>query len=100
MESKRVLWIKAGPAPSPTWPESFEVAYCDPVTGLRSLRLQLFHAVVLEFPLSSWTSGKLLREVQTLAPGIPVFVRDPQASLSEAAQLGRLGVYEVLAPGQ
>jgi DNA-binding NtrC family response regulator len=54
--------------------------------------------VVLEFPILHWNPAELLEEVQRLAPGVPVLVRDPDATLSDAVRMARLGVYQFLEP--
>ena len=53
-------------------------------------------AIVLEFPLAGWTVPALWEQVQHLAPGVPVLVRDPQATLQDAVRMARLGVYQFL----
>lgn len=105
METTRVLWINAlagpaadgpdGPEPPATWSTEFRT----PDEGLEELRQCEYQAVVLEFPIPNWNPAELLEEVQRLAPGVPVLVRDPDATLSDAVRMARLGVYQFLEPG-
>src|SRR5471032_3555836 len=105
METTRVLWINAlagpaadgpdGPEPPATWSTAFRT----PDEGLEELRQCEYQAVVLEFPIPNWNPAELLEEVQRLAPGVPVLVRDADATLSDAARMTRLGVYQFLEQG-
>jgi DNA-binding NtrC family response regulator len=70
-----------------------------PETALEGLRRTDYGAIVLDFPIATWTPAALLEEVQRLAPGTPVLIRDPQAQLSDAVRLTRLGAYQFLATG-
>ncbi len=100
METNRVLWINAlagppadgpeGPEPAPAWRTEFR----SPDEGLEALRHSDYHAVVLDFPMPGWNPAELLEAVQRLAPGVPVLVRDPDATLSDAVRMARLGVYQ------
>jgi DNA-binding NtrC family response regulator len=102
METTRVLWINAlagptaeGPEPPAIWNTEFRT----PDEGLEELRHHEYQAVVLEFPIPHWNPAELLEEVQRIAPGVPVLVRDPDATLSDAVRMTRLGVYQFLEQG-
>jgi len=102
METTRVLWINAlagptaerpdEPEPSAIWSTEFRT----PDGGLEELCHHEYAAVVLEFPIPHWNPAELLEEVQRIAPGVPVLVRDPDATLSDAVRMTRLGVYQFL----
>jgi DNA-binding NtrC family response regulator len=102
METTRVLWINALAGPSAEGPEGQEqpatwgTEFRTPDKGLEELRRHEYHAVVLEFPIPHWNPAELLEEVQRIAPGVPVLVRDPDATLSDAVRMTRLGVYQFL----
>jgi DNA-binding NtrC family response regulator len=97
MDAKRVLWVNAGCASQAgRLPVAWRTACLKPTEALNELKDKEFHAVVLEFPMPHWTPGELLLEVQRLAPQTPVLMRDPQAKVSDAVRLARLGVYQML----
>jgi DNA-binding NtrC family response regulator len=57
--------------------------------------------IVLDFPIPDWTPADLVEQVRRLAPGAPVLVRDPSATLNDAVRLARLGIHRFLvAPGE
>src|ERR1700730_7042472 len=88
MDAKRVLWVNAGFASEAgRLPVSWQTAYLEPAEALKELKNNEFQAVVLEFPMPHWTPGELLLEVQRLAPGTPVLLRDPEATVSDAVRL-------------
>src|SRR5271157_532921 len=103
MEATRVLWVSEAshglgaewPGQAATWKAQYHV----PESALEGLRRSDYGAIVLDFPIATWTPAALLEEVQRLAPGTPVLIRDPQAQLSDAVRLTRLGVYQFLASG-
>jgi DNA-binding NtrC family response regulator len=103
MEATPVLWVTEAldglgtewPAQAATWKAQCRV----PETALEGLRRSDYGAIVLVFPIAAWTPAALLVEVQRLAPGTPVLIRDPQAQLADAVRLTRLGVYQFLATG-
>ena len=97
MDGKRVLWVNAGFASeagrlSGAW----RTACLQPTEALNELKNKEFHAVVLEFPMPDWTPEELLLEVQRLAPETPILLRDPEAKVSDAVRLARLGAYQML----
>jgi len=98
-----VLWVGAGePRCDDAWPVPaalYSLEYLPPEQAFEALRRCDWGAVVLEFPAPGWTRDALLEEVQRIAPALPVLMRDPSASLSEAVRLARLGVYQFLATG-
>jgi DNA-binding NtrC family response regulator len=97
MEAKRVLWIAETDSPAVAAPETgWEVLHCSPEAGLRELACARHDAIVLEFPLYGWNTAELWEETQRAAPGTPVLVRDPRASLQDAVRLARLGIYQFL----
>ena len=103
MEGTLVLWVSEAlhglgaesPGRAATWRAECRV----PETALQGLRRGNYGAIVLDFPIASWTPAALLDEVQRLAPGTPILIRDPQARLSDAVRLTRLGAYQFLASG-
>src|SRR5471030_1541260 len=105
METTRVLWINGLAGPAEDWPDgpeqpaTWSTEFRTPDEWLEELRHCEYQAVVLEFPIPNWNPAELLEEVQRLAPGIPVLVRDPDATLSDAVRMARLGVYQFLEPG-
>jgi DNA-binding NtrC family response regulator len=102
METTRVLWINALAGPTAEGPDAQEppaiwsTEFRTPDEGLEELRRHEYEAVVLEFPIPHWNPAELLEEVQRIAPGAPVLVRDPDATLSDAVRMTRLGVYQFL----
>ncbi|MDR3700091.1 MAG: sigma-54 dependent transcriptional regulator [Candidatus Sulfopaludibacter sp.] len=103
MDANRVLWIVETAAPSPSDsapPSAWDVRYCTPEGALREPIAGDRQAIVLEFPLAGWTVPALWEEVQRLAPGVPVLIRDPQSTLQDAVRMARLGVYQFLTEDQ
>ena len=97
MDAKRVLWVNAGCASGAgRLPAAWRTTCLDPAEALNELKNNEFQAVVLEFPMPDWTPGELLVEVQRVAPQTPVLLRDPQATVSDAVRLARLGAYQML----
>src|ERR1017187_8820677 len=102
MNATKVLWIRGSrnePAAECTGrAPSWTVEHLDAATGIGRLRPEGFGVIVLDFPIPSWTPDALLEQIRGLAPGIPVLVRDPAATLNDAVRLARLGVHQFLAP--
>ncbi len=98
MDANRVLWIVETAAFSghSVPPSGWNVRYRTPDAALREPVAGDRQAIVLEFPLAGWTVAALWEEMQRLAPGVPVLVRDPQATLQDAVRMARLGVYQFL----
>ena len=88
MEVYEILWIcdpdrvrEPQIIPPPTW----NVQFLDPDAALAILPGTEGAAVVLELPVPGWTTAALLEAVQSCAPGMPVFLRDPHTTrFSEA----------------
>jgi DNA-binding NtrC family response regulator len=59
-----------------------------------------FAAIVLEFPLAGWNAVDLLASARQSAPGVPVLIRNPEATAGDAAQLTRLGAWHILSEGE
>jgi DNA-binding NtrC family response regulator len=56
--------------------------------------------VVVDCPLPGWNAADLLEEVQRSIPGVPVLMRDPEATPASAVRLARLGVQHFLLTGE
>jgi DNA-binding NtrC family response regulator len=103
MASTQVLWISAEPALPADWPHhpavwNIEIQPAD--VAMEALTAVEYAAIVLDLPLPSWTAASLLEAIQRTAPGVPVLVRDPKASVGEAVQLAHLGIYQFLTAGE
>ena len=107
METKKVLWISAlrgavvegpGPLASPlaSPPACWTAEFRSPEDGIEALRHNTYDAVVLDFPIPEWSPAEVLEQVRRLAPGTLVFIRDPEATLSDAVRLAHLGAYQFL----
>jgi DNA-binding NtrC family response regulator len=102
METKRVLWIGAEPRSTESrLPSSnaFGVECRLPEEATGELRASGADVIVLDFPMPGRRPAEMLEEVQRYAPGTPVLIRDPDATLADAVRLARLGVYQFLAEG-
>jgi len=102
MQGKRVLWI--GDVPHPAAAELGQRAgWCvecrDPAAALDA-RPADAAAIVLDFPIEGWSPAELLHEIERAAPGVPVLVRDPRATASDAVRMARLGVWQFLMDGE
>jgi len=98
-QDKLLLWISSEPFESAEWPLlsfSYQVEWQTIGEALPDLARRRYSAIVLHFPESGWRPAELWERVQRLAPGTPIFVHDPCASLSDAVRLARLGVAQVL----
>jgi len=104
MEPNRILWIAAdwpaNPAPQASPSGFWKIEYRQSHEGLSDLRQVEFDAIVLDFPIPGWSPAELLEQAQRLAPQTPVLIRDPQATLSDAVRLTRLGSRQLLAGGE
>ncbi|HXB74883.1 MAG TPA: sigma-54 dependent transcriptional regulator [Candidatus Acidoferrales bacterium] len=110
METQKVLWISAlrraveagpGPLASPlaSPPARWKAEFRAPEDGIEALHHNTYDAVVLDFPIPEWSPAEVLEQVRRLAPGTLVFIRDPEATLSDAVRLAHLGAYQFLEPG-
>jgi DNA-binding NtrC family response regulator len=106
METQKVLWISAlrGPAeesprPLASLPASWLTQFREPEGAVEALRHNTYDAVVLDFPIPEWSPAEVLEPVRRLAPDTPVFIRDPEATLSDAVRLAHLGAYRFLEAG-
>jgi DNA-binding NtrC family response regulator len=99
MEGQRILWICDAPPLSAAEKlgqrSGWTVEYRLPGPALES-RSGDPAAIVLNFPLTGWKPAELLDAVRRAIPGVPVLIRDPQATLSDAVRLARLGAWQVL----
>jgi DNA-binding NtrC family response regulator len=103
MEPNRILWIGADGASNPSRQPVcglWKIEYREIYEGLSDLRQTEFDAIVLDFPIPCWSPAELLEQVQRLAPQTPVLICDPQATLSDAVRLTRLGMRQFLADGE
>src|SRR5438067_1730395 len=103
MNNHQVLWISALPELPADWPchpSSWNLDLARPEEGLDALGDTDYAAIVLDFPIPDWTPAELLEQVQRVARGVPVLMRDPAASLSDAVRLAHLGVYGFLESGE
>jgi DNA-binding NtrC family response regulator len=99
MGSTQVLWISAEPELPPDWPHHpavWNIEIHQAEDAIEVLAVADYAAIVLDLPIPGWTAPTLLEAVQRVAPGVPVLVRDPNASTREAVQLAQLGVYQFL----
>jgi len=99
MDDNRVLWIAENadaPFCGPPPPTGWALRRWTPEAALQNLRASDLDAIVLDFPLQGWTARELWDALQQVAPGVPVLIRDPHATLHEAVRLARLGVYQFL----
>jgi len=100
MDGHRILWISdslnqaaaRGLPPQIGW----HVEYHPPYAALNACPADCA-AIVMDFPIEGWTPHGLLHEVKRVAPGVPVLMRDPQATLADAVRLARLGLCQFLA---
>lgn len=94
----KLLWISSDPLPD---------AFCevgrftvDRACGGREaagrLRGQRFDAIIAECPLPDWSAEEILEEAHRIDPALPVFIVYPDASLSDAVRLTRLGAQDVM----
>ena len=99
IEDKRLLWISNEPFPVTEWPLlsiSYRVVSHSCREALRELPGDSWAAIVLDLPATGWRPAELLERVLKTAPGVPVLLHHPTASLSEAVFLARLGAYQFL----
>ncbi len=102
MNATQILWIHGNQdEPSAEFcgrPATWAVECLDAATGIERLSGQDYGVIVLDFPMPDWTPAALVELVRRLAPGVPVLVRDPSATLNDAVRLARLGIHQFLAP--
>jgi DNA-binding NtrC family response regulator len=98
----KILWIRGireNPAAGPCDPRAtWALEYRDAAAGIERLARQDYGVVVLDFPMPDWNPDSLVERVQHLAPGMPILVRDPSATLNDAVRLAHLGIHDFLAP--
>jgi DNA-binding NtrC family response regulator len=102
MNATQILWIHGNQdEPAAEFcgrPATWAVECLDAATGIERLSGQDYGVIVLDFPMPDWTPAALVELVRRLAPGVPVLVRDPSATLNDAVRLARLGIHQFLAP--
>ena len=99
MQDKRLLWIASEPLKAAEWPflsAAYKVESRSFHEPLQDLSRQGYAAIVLHFPTLGWRPVELLERVRNAAPGVPVLIHDPDASLSDAVRLARLGACQYL----
>ena len=96
MPAKRILWISDAPPPDAAHLEmrSWDLEYRPP-EGIPDTQSSAAAAIVLDFPIGRWNASDWQR-LQGTAPGVPLLVRDPGATPSDAMRLARLGVSQFL----
>jgi DNA-binding NtrC family response regulator len=94
----RILWISRQTDPPPGWNPSdgWEVEVQLPLQAIESLAFAQYSVILLSLPLPGWPAPTLLEEVGRLAPGVPVLVYDPSASMESAVSPAHLGVHQLL----
>ena len=99
MTATPILWVNAGGAAEPgAAPGPWELRCASPEAAPNLLKTLRFDAVVLQFPMPSWTPLSLAELVRRHAPPhLPVLLRAPGLSLGDAMRLGRQGVDGILA---
>ena len=99
MQDKRLLWVSSEPYEATEWPllsMAYEVEARPVRDALQDLSRRPYGAIVLNFPAFGWQPADLLERIQKAAPGVPILVHDPGASLSDAVRLVRLGACQFL----
>jgi DNA-binding NtrC family response regulator len=98
IEDKRLLWISDKPFNSAEWP-LLSVNYKIESRSYQVLPEVSRHAsvaIVLDLPAPGYRPVEVLERVQRAAPGVPVLIHDPAASLSDAVRLARQGACQFL----
>ena len=94
MRPSQVLWIGSSTALPGGWPQpsaDWDLHFQPPDEAIDSLARGGYAAVVLERK-----TCELLEQVHQVAPGVPVLVHDPGASLPDAVRLIRQGASQFL----
>ena len=102
MAQTEVLWISEQPKLPGDWPHHpavWNLEFRTPDEALDGLDATDYAAIVLDLPLSGWQVSDLLPAVQGKSRGIPILIRDENATASEAVRLAHLGAYQVLTSG-
>jgi len=102
MGPTRILWIsdeRKLPAGWPGYPADWRIEIQGPDEVIAPLAATSYGIVVLDLPFRDFAAAEILESVRRAIPGIPVLVRDPHASISEAVRLAHLGVDQFLPPG-
>ena len=68
--------------------------------ALERLRGSEFGLVVANLPLPDWSAPDLLEQIQRVRSEIPVIIRTPDSTLSEAARFIKLGAYSCIDTGE
>jgi DNA-binding NtrC family response regulator len=64
--------------------------------ALERLQGSQFGVVVASLPVPDWSAPDLLEQIQRVRPEIPVIIRTPDSTLSEAARFIKLGAYSCI----
>jgi DNA-binding NtrC family response regulator len=99
LEDKRLLWISEEPWAASEWPLlsiSYRIAARLCREAVAELARPAWTAVVLDLEAAGWRTAEMLERVQSAAPGVPILIHDPAASLSDAVRLARLGACQFL----
>jgi DNA-binding NtrC family response regulator len=99
MDGNRILWICAAPPQAAACElrrrTGWRMDYRPPDLALDAMPGDCA-AIVLDFPIDGWSPAELLHRVKGSAPDVPVLIRDPRATLSDAVRLARLGAWQFL----
>ncbi|MBS1858042.1 MAG: sigma-54-dependent Fis family transcriptional regulator [Acidobacteria bacterium] len=102
MGTYELTWIhdpaRGGAPPDP--PAGWNLQPLGPDVALEQLPGSECHVVVLDCPIPGWAPETLLEEILRAAPSVPVLLRDPAATPSAAVRLARLGIHQILSPGE
>jgi DNA-binding NtrC family response regulator len=102
MEALKILWInglREQAKESLGLLACWTVEFREPEDGIAALPRTAYDAIVLDFPIAGWNPAQVLEPVRRLAPGTPVLIRDPAATLSDAVRLAHLGAHCILEAG-
>ncbi len=82
-----------------------EICHCEVETvagaaaAFEAARGGSYDAVVAEFPMAEWSAEEWLEELRRVNRALPVIIRYPSGSFSEAVRLTKLGAYDFLGAG-
>jgi len=97
MAVPRILWVNAGYSVAPDAPMGcWENLAQTPAAALNQLKYKRFDAIILQFPIPHWTPLTLFVQARRAAPDTPILIRDPEATVADAAELAHRGVDALL----
>ena len=93
----KVLWIASHePSAEPSTSYAGEIRISTAADAVETLRAERADAVVMNTPLPEVDAVELIHELRAVQAGVPILVRDAQATLDDAIRFTKAGAFHVI----